>query len=163
MPWAPTSPCLTRSSPPLTLSTPGKKTVMFLRLEACSMWEEASGRGFDVWMTDPHVTLLGGTWSDRFEAENLPGHTGNGCRWAWLSSLFIFLKKKKKKPYWRVWVFVLGFFVGFFLFCFWFCANHTFSCVCVCTYVCARAFVYSFFMLLVTAGQGCNLVMQIVS
>lgn len=49
-----------------------------------------SGREFDVWVTDPQVALLGSAWPDQFEAENSPGYTGNGCCWAWLSSLFIF-------------------------------------------------------------------------
>lgn len=81
---------LTPSPQPLTLNTSGKKTVMFLHLASCSVWEEASGREFDVWVTDPQVTLLGSAWSDQFEAENSPSHTGNDCCWAWLSSLFIF-------------------------------------------------------------------------
>lgn len=123
---------LTLSPQPLTLNTPGKKTVMFLHLASCSVWEEASGKEFDVWVTDPQVTLLESAWSDQFEAENSPGHTGNGCCWhgfhLCLSFFFFSLKVFLYK-----WI------------------------LCVC--VSARAFVYSFFMFLVTTGQGCNLLM----
>lgn len=59
-----------------------------------------------------------------------------------------FLKKTLTEGFWVVVVVVS------------FCTNGYFF---VCVYMCARAFVYSFFMFLVTAGQGGNLQMQIVS
>lgn len=82
----------------------------------------------------PQVTPLGSAWSD---AENSPGHAGNGCCWAWLSSLFIFLfKKTLHEVLWRGGGRLL---LGCFLFvCFlvqmdiFFLRTREKMCVCVC-------------------------------
>lgn len=55
-----------------------------------SVRDKAEWTRLDVWMTDPWVTPLGSSWSDWFEVESSPGHTENGCHWAFLSSLFIY-------------------------------------------------------------------------
>lgn len=90
---------------PTTDPQHSRQENLFVHLTACFLWEGASGREFDVWVTDPQVMLLGGTWSDQFEAENLPGHTGNGCCWVGfhpcLSSYFL------KNPLLKVFFFFL--------------------------------------------------------
>ena len=125
-----------------------------LHLAACAVWEVASGRGLTCEWKVPQVTPLGSAWS---EAESSPGHAGNGCCWAWLSSLFIFLfKKTLREVLWRggghLW---LG--GGFFFLYKWIFFSWEWERKCVCVCMSGRAFVYSFLSSLVTAGQGCNL------
>ena len=119
----------------MTCNTLGKKTVMFLHLAACAVWQVASGRGLTCQWKVPQVTPLGSAWS---EAESSPGHAGNGCCWAWLSSLFIFLfKKTLREVLWQggghLW---LGGFFCFVLFCLYkwifFSWEQERKCVCAC-------------------------------
>lgn len=127
---------------PTTDPQHSRQENLFVHLTACFLWEGASGREFDVWVTDPQVMLLGGTWSDQFEAENLPGHTGNGCCWVGfhpcLSSYFL------KNPLLKVF--------------FFFSSTNGYTFLSVS----ARTSEYSFFTFFATSGQGCNLLMHIV-
>lgn len=124
------------------LHTPGKKTVMFLHLAACSV---RRGQWKWVWCVN----------------DRSPGNASGGCLiwlvWSW----------KLTRSHWK-WLLLgmafilvyLFFFKPFLKFCgsFFFVQMDTFSWVCV--YVCKSICIF-LSLFFVTAGQGRKLLMQI--